>query len=250
MDMLINSSSHVFNNTNLELVARDQNGVYTYKLKYIISSTQTVELPFALCYCGAHVPSGLECRQAIKEYLQNSTGANDEVLEAVFPDLFVSARFYVVPLWDMYTQLTEREVYNSVNNFYGILTRAKQIFPEVDETFLEDHLELLTNGQNKMLSLVLPDELNTDYFSVLEQHPTYQDYTSSSQVAGWKYMTAATQEFASKLISCMSVLTGNSTSSAFVEANENDFTYLTFTSGASEYYVMEKDSYQNYLASL
>ena len=248
MSVLTNSARFVFNQSDIEIAMRNQNGIYTYAVKYAIDATRTLQLPFALAYCGAKEPSGLECRNAIRDYLKENTDITDKELRALFPELYVNSRFYIVPFWDVFTQLTDRDVYNSVWSSKTLMERSEKIFEQHEAEFLTDHLEYLTNAQNKMLLMSLPDPLNQDYFSILEQHPTYQDY--SSQVPGFKYMAVETQEFASTLNRCLAVLNGETTSNEFTTVQDGDFNYLAFTSGLSEYYVMDKTSYLAYLENI
>ena len=248
LSVLTNSANFVFNQSDIEVAARDQNGIYVYTTKYVIDSTRTLQLPFALAYCGPTHPTGLECRDAIKDYLLNNTDITEDELDSLFPELNVNSRFYIVPLWDVYSTMAERDVYNSIWSYSTITNKANKIFNSNEAEFITSHLELLTNAQNKMLLLALPDTLNQDYFSILEQHPTYQDY--SSQVPGFKYMSTETQEFASTLNRCLAVLNGDSTSNEFVSVVDGSFNYLTFTSGQSEYYVMDRTSYTAYIESI
>ena len=241
LDILANSSAFIFNTTDNELATRDQNGVYSFKVKYIIGETSR-NLSFALAYCGNHTPSSLDCRSAIKEMFKSTTGIADEELRLIFPELFIDSRFYIVPMWDIYSQLVDRDVYNSVGSISKLLEKARIIFNDVEDSFRNTHLELLLNSQNKMWSVCLPDQLNTSHMSILEQHPTYVDY--SAQSVGWKYLTADTQEFAGKLIRIMAVMRGETTSSEFVPVTEGNKDYLTFTAGESEYYVLTKDCYE------
>ena len=173
---------------------------------------------------------------------KSTTGIADEELRLIFPDLFIDSRFYIVPMWDIYSQLVDRDVYNSVGSISKLLEKARIIFNNVEDSFRNTHLELLLNSQNKMWSVCLPDQLNTSHMSILEQHPTYVDY--SAQSVGWKYLTADTQEFAGKLIRIMAVMRGETTSSEFVPVTEGNKDYLTFTAGESEYYVLTKDCYE------
>lgn len=248
LNILTNGSAYIFNQTDMEQALRDQNGSYVYTTKFVIDSTRTIQLPFALVYCGPNHPSGLECRNAIREYLEQNTEATEDILDTIFPDLFVNSRFYVVPLWDVYSSLTDRDIYNSIWNFRVIEDKMEKIWQEHEPEYIDQYAEILTNSQNKMLLMSLPDPLNGELFSILEQHPTYQDY--SSQVPGFKYMSVATQEFASKLNRCLAVLNGDTTSNEFISVIDGSFTYLTFTAGRAEYYVMNKDSYLEYLENI
>lgn len=248
LNILTNGSTYIFNQTDTEQSSRDQNGTYVYTTKFIIDSTRTIQLPFALVYCGPSAPTGLECRNAIKDYLEENTSVTESELETIFPDLFVNSRFYVVPLWDMYTSLTDRDVYNSIWSLKVIQDKIDKIWEQYDISFINEYVELMTNAQNKMLLMSLPDPLNAENLSILAQHPTYQDY--SSQVPGFKYMSVETQEFASKLSRCLAVLNGDSTSTEFITIKDGAFIYMTFTAGRSEYYVMNKQSYLDYLENI
>lgn len=248
LQILTEGSAFIFDQSNIETVARDQNGIYTYSTKYVIDSQKTVLLPFALAYCGAKVPSSLECRKAIRDYLEENTTLSQEQMEILFPELYVNSRFFIVPLYDVYTQRPDRDVYNSIMSLKTLREKASLIFDETDAEFREQYLEILLNAQNKMWCVTIPDQLNDQLFSILEQHPTYQDY--SSQVPGWKWMESTTQEFAGKLIRCFSVLNGESVSSEFIRTELYGKSYLSFTAGKSEYLVMEKDSYLQFLKNI
>ena len=232
----------------METVSRDQNGIYSYSTKYVIDVSKTLWLPFALAYCGAKTPSTLECRKAIRQYLEANTSLTQDKLRVLFPELYIAARFFVVPLWDVKNSLTDRDVYNSVFAMSTILQKSKLAFSTTAAEFFDKNMELLLNAQNKMLCVCMPDELNDSIFSILKQHPTYQDY--SSNVSGWKYMTAETQEFAGKLNRCMAILNGEAVSSEFVTNVIGGKSWLSFTSGKAEYLVLTRDSYNTAIANL
>ena len=239
--LLTTSSAFIFDETNLETIARDQNGVRTYFTKYVINENKSVELPFALVYCGAREPQPLECRSAIKQFIEENTEVSKEYLKSILPELFISHRFYMVPLWDLFTERPEREVFNSIWSLNTLREKAEKVYRNVDPSFRETYLEVLTQAQSKTVLLSLPDEGNEEGFSLLERYPTYQDY--SSQSPGWKYMSAEDQDFAGKVIRGMAVLNGELLSNEFNMAEYGSVKYLSFISGGSECFIMTKDSY-------
>lgn len=239
--LLTSSSAFIFDETNLETIARDQNGIRTYFTKYVVGADKSIELPFALVYCGAREPQPLECRSAIKQFIEENTDVSREYLKSILPELFISHRFYMVPLWDVFTPRPEREVFNSIWSLTKIQKKADKVYRNVDPLFRETYLEILTQAQSKMLLLSLPDEGNEEGFSLLERYPTYQDY--SAQSPGWKYMSAEDQDFAGKVIRAMAVLNGELISNEFTMAEYGSVKYLSFISGGSECLIMTKDSY-------
>ena len=242
LNMLVSSSTYIFDQTNLEAIARDQNGVYSFPTKYVIDSSRSIQLPFAVTYCGPKAPAPLECRKAIREYLESNTSVTSDVLEAILPEIYISCRFYIAPLWDVYSVRSERDVYNSIWKLKTIKNKVDKVFTEFSEDWKNNYLELLTNAQSKVIAVSLPDTNNDTLFSVLDQHPTYQDY--SSQVPGWKYMTDATQEFAGKLIRAMAVLEGTTISTEFRTVELDGLDYISFEAGKAEYLLLTPESYR------
>lgn len=241
--ILTDGASYVFSNTNIEAAARDQNGIFTHATKYVLDSSRSIQLPFGLAYCGKTTPTSLECRTAIKNYIQTETSVNDEALSTLFPELFVDSRFYIIPLWDQYTSRTDRDIYKSVHSFKDISALALQLFSSYGESEIDNKLEIITNSQNKILSMIMPDSLNNNTSLVSDLYPDYQDY--ASQQAGYRYMSSTTQEFAGKLARCFSVLNGDTLSSEFENVELDNLAYLVFTCGKAEYYVLTKDSYNS-----
>lgn len=241
-DIMNNSSSYIFGQLNTELAIRDQSGTYQFPTKYVINANRSHNIVFGITYAGAHEPTSLECRQAIKDFLLDATKIDAEALQPIFPELFIEARYYIVPLWDRYTQLADRMVYPSISHVNSIFTTAGKIFNNYEDKYIRDYLEVLTNAQNKMLSFAVPDKLNKEnHLSLRAEYDTYQDY--STQSTGWKYMPLETQEFAGKLIRCMAVASGVETSTEFDKATESNLAYLVFLTGAAEFYLLTKDSY-------
>lgn len=246
-EILNTASGYIFGQMNKEQVARDQSGTHQFSTKYVINAQRNIQVVFGVTYAGAKLPTSLECRAAIKDFLIAETSISEEELKPVFPELFIEARYYLIPLWDRYTPLADREVYPSINRWYSIGDVVKKCFKTYDEEFIQNHLELFTNAQNKMLSVALPDELNKEeHFSLLNEYDTYQDY--STQSAGWKYMSAETQEFAGKLIRCMAVATGDSTSKEFEKATEGVMVFYVFLTGVAEFYLLTKNSYDTVMS--
>ena len=236
-------SSYIFSKTNLETISRDQNGVYTFSTKYVIDTRTSINIPFALPYCGAHEPSSLDARRVIREYLQENTALPDDELNILFPEVYIDNRFYIVPVYDRFTSRAGKDFYPSIWNPAELLRTARKVYPDLSTEYIESKLELITNSQNKMISLVMPDTNNSSVFSVLEDHPTYQDYATTE--AGFRYMDGTTQEFSAKLARAMAVVNGISTSNEFPVTTEGNLSYVVFAQSNAEYLIMFKDSYDS-----
>lgn len=241
--ILQNSPTYVFSKTNLETISRDQNGIYTFNTTYVVDGRTSVTIPFALAYCGAKTPSSLDCRAAIRNYLETNTTLVPDDLKILFPDIYVNCRFYIVPLYDKYTSRAGKDYYPSVWNINTLSSVATKVYSEYTEEFRVTYLEALTNAQSKMVLLALPDPNNDSLFSIRDAHPTYQDY--SSQEAGFKFMDGTTQEFSVKLNEVMAIVNGISTSGLYQQTESSGNNYVVFAQDTAEYLVMTRDSYEN-----
>lgn len=243
LEILRTSSTYIFSKTNLEAIARDQNGVYTFPTKYVIDSRKNITIPFALPYCGAHEPSSLDARRAIRSYLEDNTALTDTELEILFPEIYIDNRFYIIPVYDKFISRAGKDFYPSIWNPIELVRLAHKVYRDVDTEYIDTNLELITNSQNKMISLVLPDVNNSTIFSMLTEHPTYQDYSTTD--AGYKYLDGVTQEFSAKLARAMAIVNGISTSNEFSTTTIGDLEYIVLSSGNAEYLILFRSSYDN-----
>ena len=242
--MLQDSSNYIFTQAQLTAkLVKDHSGVCIFNTKYVLDATKSVTIPFALPYCGAKEPTSLECRKTIREYLKENTVLDEEALKSLFPELYISARFYLVPLWDYYEEFTDGVVFTSVNNIGKLVNTAAKCFKGTDDEFRNKYLEYVENGYTKMPIIAMPDELNNKLFSIREMYPTYQDYSTTA--VGWRYMTADAQEFAGKLTRCLRILKGELTSAEFINTYVDNIQYLSFTSGEAEFLIMTEKSYNS-----
>lgn len=241
-DVLNTASGYIFGQMDKELNIRDQSGTYSFTTKYVINAKRTMQVVFGITYAGANPPSSLDCRAAIKDYLLEETNIGEEALKPIFPELFIEARYYLIPIWDNYTPLLDREVYPSINHWYRLGEKIQLVFKNYAEEHIKEYSEVFTNAQNKILSIAIPDILNKEeHRSLAKEYDDYQDY--STQSTGWKYMSADTQEFAGKLIRCMAVAKGDSTSKEFDRATEGALVFYVFLTGVAEFYLLTRESY-------
>lgn len=236
-------STYIFSKTNLEAIARDQNGVHSFSTKYVLDARTTINITFALPYCGAHEPSSLDARRAIRNYLEENATVTTDELKALFPEVYIDNRFYIVPVYDKFTPRAGKDFYPSIWKPLDLVRLAHRVYTDVSTEFIDTNLELINNSQNKMISLVVPDENNATLFSILDEHPTYQDYATTD--AGFRYQDGITQEFSVKFAQAMAIINGVAIANEFNITTMGDLRYVVFAQGNAEYLVMFKDSYDN-----
>ena len=99
---IVNSAESIFNNMDRGTTGVDHTGTLAYRTRWVVSSQNIPEVRFGLMYQGA-TPSSLEARAYIRDYFTSLGIAQESVWESIFPDLYITAQFFIVPHWSNIT---------------------------------------------------------------------------------------------------------------------------------------------------
>lgn len=247
IEMMIKSNTYSFADLDQSIETEDHSGFMTYLTKYITKSPSATQmLPFGILYQGAK-PSSLEIREAIRNDLLKGGIADASVWESILPDLFVTAQFYIVPVWDNTTIRSFGVINPSIINAYKYKNVLKKIFPNMDDDYIDTNQEMMVCGQSELFLTTIPDPLNKDKFSLLKEHPSYQ-YHMSQDGSVFTNMDPITQDFNKRLNRAMAIACGESTSLPDVTDNVIDtLTWHTFTTNKVEYNILSRASYYKVL---
>jgi hypothetical protein len=234
------SSKFSFDKTHKAVSTEDHTGLFTYETRYNIGENSVNFMPFGIMYKGKR-PSTLAIRDAIRKELEALGIADGDTWESLFPDLYVVAQFYIVPMWHNFEVRPERTLYPSVLKIKDIMQVMREIFPDLRVEYINEHNEILANGFNECFSVVIPDTLNASIFSFRDLHPTYVYHPA--QHPGHVWMDPATQAFNIRFNRLMAVLWGQSTTNEFVPVDLDNRTWMTFVTSGIEYYVLAKEFY-------
>lgn len=246
VDMLIKSNEHSFAALDSSIVPEDHTGLYTFRTKYIDRFSSTTQMvPFGVLYQGAK-PSTLEIRKVIREQLLAYGTAPKETWEAILPELFVTATWYVIPFWDNTFNRPERIAYPSVGNIAKLKQLIPDFFPELEDSFINKYQEILLCGKSEIIMTTIPDPLNEKEFSIQKIHPTYQ-YHMLQDGSAFNNMDPETRDFNTRLNNCVAVAMGESTTTTVQNTVVNDLTWHAFVSNNVEYLLLSRESYRKYL---
>lgn len=242
---VIQSTDFSFGEINPEMVVNDHSGLLTYSTKYLTKSKQgttvAAMLPFGVMYQGAK-PSTLQIREAVREKLLATELASPGVWEAILPDLFVTAQFFIIPIWDTVTVRPQGIIYPSVNNLHKLASLLPVLFPNMATEYLEDYTEILVCGQSELFLIAIPDPLNKDEFSIYKKHPTYQLHMAQDGAA-YINQDPNTRDFNARLNRCMAVASGQELLADVITQEMDDLTWHSFTSCKTEYHVLSQIGY-------
>ena len=243
---VIASSGSIFSNINTGTTDVDHTGTLAYRTKYVVSSQSTPSIQFGLMYQGA-TPTSLESRAAIREYLLSLGIAQDALWEAKFPDIFVTAQFFLIPQWNNYTERPNNKygnVYHGIINYSDLYKSTNRIFPSLGNEWIESHLEVITNPFNPILLTAIADPLNEgERFSIRNILTTYQAFGPDD--TNYDYQEANAKNFSRYLGQAMAILYGDDvlSTSGFIENTFYDRRYLSFTCDQVEYHVLYREDF-------
>lgn len=247
VEALVNSAEAVFTDVNESTAMTDHTGTLAYRTRWIISSQNVQEVQFGVMYQGRQ-PTSLEVRKAIREYLLDLSIAPDEIWESRLPDLFVTAEFYIVPMWENITYRPDNKygyVYPAICNHNYMINETYRILPGFEVDWLENQTEVLTNPFNPMLMTAVPDPLNEiDKVSMLALLDTYQAFGPDD--TNYLYQEVPARNFARYLAVVMSILYGDGAHS-LTGLIENEFfnrKFLSFVVDKIEYHVLFREYYR------
>jgi len=238
---LATSATYVNGLLSTAIAAKDHTGYLTYQAKYTNSSFGSYyNMPFGILYKGAD-PSSLELKIVVRDYLESLDVGDEATWKLLFPDLYTTSMFYIVPMWDNITSLPTRELYPSIFDYGSILEKTQAAITDLSDAHIEDKLEILNCSITEMIIAAVPHVDNDNPTTLLAEHPTYQAIDAQSLT--FDYQTTLTREFNTKLSSCISVLDGGTSTTTFTSAVVDGNNWLTFIVNFIEYYVLYKEDF-------
>lgn len=243
VEMMIKSNKFSFKDLDESIITEDHSGLLTFYTKYITPSMSAIQLlPFGILYQGAK-PSSLEIREAIRNELKKDGIAEDQVWESILPDLFVTAQFFIIPIWDNKSKRSFGTIYPSIINAHKYQSVISELFPNLSTDYIRTNQEMITCGQSELFLTTIPDPLNKEKFSLLKEHPSYQ-YHMSQDGAVFTNMDPLTQDFNKRLNRAMAVACGETIALADVSDNTIDERlWHSFSSNKVEYHILSRSSY-------
>lgn len=207
---------------------------------------------FNILYNGC-VPGDIAIRTAIRNLLISAVTGTSLVpgvgtlagWKALFPSLFVTEVFYLLPMWEATTSLISVIIYPNIVSIPTAISDAEVALYDMTTGFITANLDLISAFYNAMTVLAIPDSGNDPLrLSLLGEHPTYQNVATTNPL--FATMTILTQQFAALLGSALSRASGNVVVnpllSLYTPPNDSR-SYITFSVGDVIYYVMTKTSY-------
>lgn len=239
---LIISGNYSFEKLNSAVHTDDHTGVVCYSTRYVVDSQHNYRMPFAVLYIGAQ-PNSLDIRKAIREHLLEPGIASEEKWKSVFPDLFISAQFFLAPFWNNYTERPQGDLFPSVQKLGSVVAKMGDLLPQYPQEHIEEHLEVLTNTYLEVFAFSVPDPINDNVWSIREEHPTYQAHGPERPV--FDYQEEKTKEFNLLFATAIAILKGEAEmTSAFLKNTFNGRRYISFACNYVEYHVLFKEDFE------
>ena len=245
------SSTATLNYTSLtnDISSETASGYLSYEVKINdTANNTTVVAPFNILYKGT-TPSLQDIRTAIKNAItQSGVGTTPEWKQRI-PELFIQATFYLIPLYDVNSQLVNQVLYPSIVDVSTAISRVSMILPLLGTSYINQNLEIVSANYEGIMMACIGEPMangNTPK-SLLQMHPDYQNTSSTS--TAFNDMPSDTQQFCLDLSECLTIAFGNGTSTIYFPQKDQNLTYVSFISNEYEYCVITKECYTDLLQS-
>lgn len=244
---VIKTSRYKDEQLKLAISQYDHSGLATYRTRYVYSSNIDFYMDFSILYKG-NAPSAAMMREAVRTALiatydeNNNVVATEYIWSRVFPDLFIEAGFYLIPMYFNRINYPASVVIDrNIIDYKRILNVLAELFPNKTTNELSAKMELLQAAGSGLYIVALPVEENSEeYQSLLAQHPTYQNIApvSGGNNRDFATMTVPTQVFNQRLSTCTKVALGLVDNDEFTVDDVLGASYIYFVSNSIEYHML------------
>ena len=237
-----------YNTTQALLGDTAVSGSTEYLVTLVDSSNNQIRIPFNIMYKG-QVPTTTQIRLAIQNAELTSGVGTEAGWKARTPGLYITGRFYIIPLWDKtYTKAASQVIYPNISKLTDYSLATNKIMASLGHGDLSADTDVLSVYFNRMTVTVVPDlsgvQPVADLTAII---PDYQNYSTVEE--SFQYMSAYTQTFSSNLNTILSLDYTNTTSTNYTPSTEALLTFYTFNVGTYEMCVITKNNYMTIVES-
>lgn len=207
-----------------------------------------VDASFTVLYKG-NTPTDSQIRDAIRDGVLNSGEGSEDDWKDRLPSLFVNERYYLVPFWDNTKKLPDSIVYLGDINIAESTDKLQYILPSVDLTILENKLDYLVSGYNRIFIAAVPESIDPVDVGVVrsfhEAVPQYLSYSSTEN--NFNYMTTQGQLFTKRLTEILVMLNESTDNTNYTVKTDRTISYVAFVIDKIEFCVITPTSYTDSL---
>ena len=221
----------------------EYSGMTYQDVRFVDNNNNYTVVQFNILYKGA-VPGILAIRQAISNYLVNSGVGTQVGWASKCPELFTTAQFFIIPIWNNTVKLPDQVIYPGVVSSSKLLSIVSSILYDETLSNITTNMDIATTSWNDLFLAIVPGPNNpTNINTFHSQHPTYMPISSNSP--NFVYMAPATRIFSSLLSKALVAASGGSIDISLSTTILGNRTFISFTIGNIEYDVLTTTSYNS-----
>ena len=239
-DALSKSADYVADQLNSSVAPNDHSGVVNYKTAYDGTDVSVnYDFSFSILYKG-QLPSQTDAKEAIKAYLLDTNIATETIWKELFPELWSTGGFYIIPLWDQIHSLTLKDIYKNMTHTTTSINKVKSLLSAFPSVFIDTNNTIFGVSAMEALLVGVPSTDNEDDLLRLDLiHPSYQAIDADS--SNWFDQTAVTREFNEALNIRIGLGLGSSGSEP-TETKQGKL-WWKFTINGIEYFILTPEGY-------
>lgn len=239
------SSTLSYNTTHDPMTAQTLSGVTTFLVK-LVDTTGTTNVPFNLFYKG-RVPTVAEMRVAVRTAMLASGTGDYNGWKARAPNVFITSRFYLFPMWGSAIQGSTKTLYPDIIEIADIQTFITQatLSLSIPDDILK--YQVFEASYNRMMIISVADSTSTTadgttpLLRLLTLFPDYQ--TCSSIDPDYALLSTDTQDFIKQLNYALAQASGVTQTNPYVEAIDGNLKYYPLVVNETELCLVTKDGF-------
>lgn len=207
--------------------------------------SEDASIPFGLVCYGD--PSEEAKDAAVREFIESKSTLSKSDKEVIFPSLFGSYGFTLVPFWNNVAFKDSRNVYSPIVDTRSMIQFVSDGIPTLNYAHVDANWELLPTIFQSLSCFVVPDEIEFDNVGTLTDTISRYFLVATTD-ADFVDMPNDTQEFVKTLIEALSSAESypNTNPAVGVEIEIiGDLSYATFFSGGLRWRVLTKISFSD-----
>ncbi len=235
------SASYVNNELNSPVADQDHSGVYNLSVGFFNEgTTPDYDMSFALLFKG-RTPTEIEAKVATREYLIATSVTTEETWKTLFPSLWSTNAFYLIPMWDNKTP-EPGSIYTNMISHLELKTVAVDKLIDHTELIIDMNMSVFKNSAIEIPVISVPDMTNDVSDNILSDvHTTYLSIDATSP--NWNLQTEATRAFNEHLSNVLGVCLGGTNTWGYATVVKVGREWYQFNDGSRSIYVLTPTGY-------
>lgn len=239
-------STNLTYNTSQDPMSKESLSGITSFLVKLVDTSGSMNVPFNLLYKG-RAPTVAEIRVAIRNAFVNSGTGSYDGWKSRAPNVFITSRFYLFPLWDKSVTKPTKKLYQDILELSDLTTTINQIALSVSVPSDITLWQVWEAAYNRMVIVSVADPTSTaadgttPLLRLLTLFPDYQ--TCSSVDPDYAILSLSTQDMVKQVNYGLTQASGVTIATPYPVSQDGNLIYYSLVVDETELCLVTADGY-------